>query len=138
MKTKPKICEKCKADNKPRWSAKFKCCKTCFFKYFNKPTAKAPPKKNISKVGSKLLAELAVYRKKRIKFLTENPLCQGNLKGCTFESTDLHHAKGRGKYLNVENYFRALCRNCHDYIELHPDEAKELKLSINRLTDESE
>jgi hypothetical protein len=53
---------------------------------------------------------------------------------CTDYSTDIHHMCGRiGDLLLDTTYWKALCRNCHEWAESHPEEAKEKGLSINRL-----
>jgi hypothetical protein len=42
--------------------------------------------------------------------------------------------KGRsGELLMDSRFFVAVCRNCHEWIENHPVEAKELGYSISRL-----
>ena len=86
--------------------------------------------KRISPISDKQAKRLAEYRKVRDKFMKENPICEvcGNL------ATDLHHAAGRvGDLLTDIRYFKALCRHHHQFIELHPLEAKRMGLSVNRL-----
>jgi hypothetical protein len=38
-----------------------------------------------------------------------------------------------GNLLTDETKFLAVCRACHDWIETHPKEAKELGYSISRI-----
>lgn len=72
------------------------------------------------------------YSKLRRKFLIENPVCQ--VEGCGCEATDVHHRGGRiGKRLTDVSLFMAVCRSHHNYIELHPQEAKAKGFSISRL-----
>ena len=75
----------------------------------------------------------AKYSKLRRVFLTDYPMCQAALTSCTQRSTDIHHKKGRGKYHNDVITWLSVCRTCHNWIELNPIEAEELKLSIKRI-----
>ena len=91
-------------------------------------------KKPIPKVSQKQVERLAQYRKVRDQFMKEHPNCQARLQGCTIKSTDCHHSRGKvGDLLTDKRYFKALCRNCHSYLEVHPDEAKEKGFSLSRL-----
>jgi hypothetical protein len=67
----------------------------------------------------------------------KNQYCHAHLSGCTGnrqEYLTVHHKKGRGKYfLDVSTWLSA-CFNCHQWIETHPEEAKELGLSESRLS----
>jgi len=76
------------------------------------------------------------YSKERRIFLLANPLCKAKLPGkCTISATDVHHTKGReGWLLLAIAFWIPLCRACHMWAEEHPNEAKELKLSLNRLS----
>ena len=70
----------------------------------------------------------------RKAFLIKHTKCQAGLPGCSISSTEVHHKKGRiGSLLIDTNFFLAVCRNCHDYIENNPSEAKDLGLSESRL-----
>lgn len=73
------------------------------------------------------------YTKKRIAFMAMYPYCQARLLGCTQNSTDVHHKAGRGEHHNVISSWLAVCRSCHNWIELHPEESKELGFSELRL-----
>jgi AMMECR1 domain-containing protein len=106
---------------------KDKYCKECWY------TIEKP--KSISPVSEKRRVEMDEYSKKRLAFLSLHQHCQAHLVGCTGTSTDVHHKAGRvgDNYLNM-NTWLAVCRDCHTYIETHPEEAKELGLSESRLT----
>ena len=67
------------------------------------------------------------YLKLRNIYLQANPDCEVKLKGCTGQSEDIHHSKGRGKNLLDVTTFIAVCRNCHDYIhfKMPKQEARE-------------
>lgn len=72
------------------------------------------------------------YAKLRKVYLFTHPVCE--VIGCGCESTEIHHKKGRiGDLLTDERYFLAVCRSHHNYIELHPEEAKEKGYSLSRL-----
>jgi hypothetical protein len=105
---------------------KDKYCKECWY------TIEKP--KSISPVSEKRRVEMDEYSKKRLAFLSLHQRCQAYLVGCTGTSTDVHHKAGRvgDNYLNM-NTWLAVCRDCHTYIETHPEEAKELGLSESRL-----
>lgn len=89
--------------------------------------------RKIKRVSDKLSKELKIYAAKRIIFLAENTQCFAKYNGCYGEVTDIHHSRGRGKYLNDITTWLPLCRSCHNYIETHPKEAKERGFSKNRL-----
>jgi len=83
-----------------------------------------------SKKRSKLNSE---YSKLRKQFLEQYPVCQAKIFNCTTSSSDVHHTKGRGKYLNDTSTWLSVCRNCHNWIEENPNEAKQLGFSKSRL-----
>jgi hypothetical protein len=56
----------------------------------------------------------AVYFKKKKEYLSTHTLCQV----CGYSvSHDVHHIKGRGRFLCDESTFLGCCRWCHDFIE---------------------
>ena len=73
------------------------------------------------------------YRKLRIEYLNNYPMCQAALPRCTHKSSEIHHKKGRGIYHNDVNTWLSVCRTCHNWIELNPIEAEELGFSIKRI-----
>ena len=76
----------------------------------------------------------AAYDVLRKKYLEAHQMCEAHLGGCSTYATDIHHKAGRGQYMLDDTTYLAVCRTCHQYIELHPIEAKEMGFSINRLT----
>ena len=87
--------------------------------------------KKIKHFSDRELKRLAKYRPIRDKFLKENPICM--IDGCNKPSTN-HHSRGRVGYLLFEvKYFRNLCWPHHKYYEEHPEEAKALGISMDRL-----
>ena len=74
----------------------------------------------------------AAYGKLRKPYLIDNPVCHANIHNCTINTTDVHHKQGRGlNYLDV-NTWLPVCRNCHMWIEEHPEESYELGFSSLR------
>lgn len=43
---------------------------------------------------------------------------------CWEPAVDVHHRKGRGKYLCLPRYYMGLCRHHHSWIHDHPKEAR--------------
>lgn len=78
---------------------------------------------------------LAKYRRLRDKYFLENPICE--FPGCGSKEITLHHAKGRiGSFLTDKRYFKSLCWPHHQYVEEHPNEAKRLGLSGNKISND--
>lgn len=96
-------------------------------------TDKKKPKKSISPFSEKMLEGLKVYKVERLKYLEKHPICEAKTNDCTKEAQQIHHKKGRiGSLLTDPAYFLAVCHQCHVYIEVHPEEAKENGWSLER------
>lgn len=130
---KHKKCKNCQMPFIPSYStAQVVCGYVCGMEYARKLN-ESKVKKPINKVSKKKSAENKVYSTLRKVFLESKPECQAKLSGCTWQSTDVHHAKGRGKEtLNIKTWI-SVCRSCHTLIEEKPAMAKEKGLSISRL-----
>lgn len=90
-------------------------------------------KKGIRNVSKKRGVENRVYSDLRKQFL-EGRQCEANLKGCTGQATQVHHAAGRiGSRLVDVKKFVAVCASCHRFLEDNPAKARELGLSKSRL-----
>ena len=64
------------------------------------------------------------YAKKSKQYLQDDPVCEGQLTGCTGVATQVHHSLGRiGDLLTNDKYFKASCHNCNQRAETHPKEA---------------
>ena len=83
------------------------------------------------------------YKKVRREFLLNprNKFCKARIPGICLGTRvqgielDIHHQKGKiGDLLCDTRYFLPVCRACHEYIENHPEIAKTLGFSQNRLT----
>lgn len=65
-------------------------------------------------------------------YLAAHQMCE--IDGCSSKATEVHHKKGRiGKLLNDTDYFLAVCRKDHVFIENNPLWAKQKGYSINRI-----
>jgi len=85
-------------------------------------------------MSDKRKKDTAEYLRVRLIYLNEHQKCEANLFDCKGPSTECHHLAGRiGKRLTDPDNFLAVCRPCHSYLELHPNLAKEMGLSLNRL-----
>ena len=136
MQAKKKLCVGCKSEQyiwKNQSGNRY--CKSCWHRIKGKVNSIKPKpvlKKNtkpIKKVSSKMSAQLTIYNKLRKTFLEKYPLCQASLPGCSLQSTDVHHMKGRGKYLNDPTTWLSVCRTCHNWIEENPIESEQLGFS---------
>lgn len=89
-------------------------------------------RKRISPISEKRKAQLEKYKFVRHEFLKDHKDCQVN--DCLNSATEIHHMRGRsGAQLNVEEDFLATCRECHVYIEDHPDWARAKGYTRSRL-----
>jgi hypothetical protein len=97
-----------------------------------KPTAR---QKRLPSRSPKRAKEERIYSGKRIIFLSAHPMCQAHITGvCTHQSTDVHHKAGRSGDLYLdENFWLAVCRACHMYIELNPLWAREKGFSLSKI-----
>lgn len=94
-----------------------------------------PKKKQpIPKVSKKRQSKEREYQKLRRAFLEKNPVCQ--VKECRRFANDVHHKKARiGDLLTDVSHFMAVCRLCHQKIELNPKWAIENGYSVSRLAE---
>lgn len=105
------------------------------------PVSLKTVKYTIPQKSTKKKTEDREYSKLRIIFFNkeENQLCiVRHIAICTGQATDIHHTMGRGVYLLKTNTWIPVCRHCHNWIENHPKQAKELGFSSSRLENKSE
>ena len=139
MKAKKKICDGCTKERMIWKNHKGKrYCKQCWSYHFvtvNAKSSKPANRKPLANRSTKRAKQEREYLKIRKSFLLSSQGCQASLpKICTRQVTDVHHMKGRiGNLLTDPTYFLAVCRPCHNWIEEHPKEAKELGYSISRI-----
>ena len=92
-----------------------------------KPLTKGKPSKRASQVSKKMSERLKEYRILRGKFLHEYQwcCCDHNIylkepTSCSRRSEDIHHMRGRGKFLLDKTTWLAVCRNHHRMIHDNP------------------
>ncbi len=83
----------------------------------------------LRRVSKKRAVGLRIYSKLRKQFLEEHPYCQAYATiwypACDSPpSVEIHHKRGRGKYLNETSTWLAVCRMSHDFIHQHPKAAR--------------
>jgi hypothetical protein len=136
LQPKLKTCSACGEDKviwKNHEGEKF--CKDCWGK---QAPVKHPKRTAISKLPSDKKKPLdLLYSKMRKEFLSkpENSTCFAKLPGCLNsmgENLTIHHTKGRGRYYLDSTTWIPLCITCHQWVEEHPAQAKELNLSQSR------
>lgn len=102
-------------------------CKYCWSCHKSKTDIKQKPTAVIPKVSSKKRKQDQEYLKLREKYLTKNTLCEVKVAGCMVHATDVHHTysgSDRNTYYLIQSTWKAVCRNCHDWIHTHPIEAR--------------
>ena len=87
---------------------------------------------SLNRFSKKMVKTNSEYSKLRKIHLNKHPMCQAKVFNCSLRSTDIHHTKGRGKYHLDTSTWLSVCRSCHNWIETHPEEAKELGYSHSR------
>lgn len=99
--------------------------------------AKVKGAKPISSMSLKKKLDVQTYTSARILFLSkvENKKCAAKVvSNCRGVASEVHHKKGRiGKNFLDTKTWLAVCRNCHQWIEEHPEDAKKRGFSENRL-----
>lgn len=139
MNVKLKKCAGCSKD-KVIWKNHEgkKYCKDCWYK---EEVPKTPSnKKPIKPKSDKQNVLDVLYSKMRKEFLNrpENATCKAKFQGCVGafkENLTVHHTKGRGRYYLDQTTWIPLCISCHEWVERHPKEAREMGLSGSKITD---
>lgn len=95
------------------------------------PLPKKKPK-GVNKVSKKRIEVNKEYLIVREQYLKIFDVCE--VENCFNPSTEIHHISGRSGELLVDvNNFLAVCRTCHQYIELNPVWAKQQGYSKSRV-----
>ena len=103
-------------------------CKYCWS--CHKSSTNKPQKPNVSvipRVSAKRKKKDAEYLKLRERYLTDNSLCKVKVQGCSSNATDVHHThagSNRDAFYLVQSTWIPVCRNCHNWIHEHPEEAR--------------
>lgn len=92
-------------------------------------------------MSNALKIEHGHYLIEKALYLRDHPCCECHdmisekrgltpiTRGCV-SSRDVHHKKGRGKLLRVQEWWLACCRMCHDYIETNKKWARSVGLIL--------
>ena len=139
MKTKQKLCDGCGElrhiwKNVTEEDGRKRYCKTCWScRDSTKPKLSSKP---IARRSPKRAKQEGEYSKKAKAFKEEHSFCQACLPNiCTSKTNDVHHMKGRvADLLLDEEYWLAVCRSCHEWIEANPIEARDLGYSVSKIT----
>ena len=128
MKVKLKECDGCQKMT-VIWKNHegYRYCKNCWSSHSSKDNTQKPTKSVIPPVSSKRKKKDQEYLKLRERFLTQNHLCQVAVSGCTNGATDVHHTyagANRDAFYLVQSTWKAVCRNCHDWVHANPAEAR--------------
>jgi len=139
MKSKQKLCDGCGElrhiwKNVSEEGERKRFCQRCWSarkSKKHKPTVSKTPLRSRSPRRSK---EESQYNKEAKKFKEENPHCQICIPGiCTKKTHDVHHMKGReGALLLAQEYWKATCRSCHEWVTVNSKEAIDLGHSLPR------
>jgi hypothetical protein len=90
-------------------------------------------RKPIPRISDKRKKQEVAYQALRKVYLATHPQCEANIQGvCSGEPAhEIHHTysgKDREKYYLDTTTWKAVERCCHDWIHLHPIEAREMGL----------
>lgn len=93
-----------------------------------KAAPRAPKRKTrVRPRSTKLASGMNLYRKRAKVYKIENPTCAG--PGCRRPTEDVHHTRGRsGKMLLLAEFWKPVCRKCHDWIAANPLDARAVGL----------
>jgi len=134
---KPKKCsnKSCRKEFTPTHSSLEKFCSFPCAKEGRNPDLKLKAVYKIPKVSKKRQVEQLQYQVLRTEFLSkpENKICPIT----NLPTTDIHHKKGRvgNLYLNTQ-FWIALSREGHKFVEENPEWAKVNGYSLNRLSND--
>jgi len=127
MTPKKKICSGCNTEQyiwKRHQGEPY--CKHCWSCHKSDDSPQKP-KNIIPLVSSKKKKQDQEYLKLREKYLSDYDLCMVVVSGCSHKATDVHHTyagSNRAAFYLVQSTWKAVCRNCHDWIHAHPQEAR--------------
>lgn len=131
MKTKLKICDNCFKD-RIIWKQHCgrKLCQQCWNKIKPGKTIQKSPTP-IAKRSDKRVKQEVVYGILRKQFLKDHPTCMITISGiCSGKpSNQVHHrysGKDRDKYFLDTTTWLSTEQSCHDWVHLHPVQAREL------------
>ena len=94
----------------------------CQSHQYLRPDYKRPQRKPFSDKRTEINKE---YYAQSREFIKEHPNCVVTAPGCAGKSKDVHHLRGRGRFLLDKSTWLAVCRNCHEKIERDDKWARE-------------
>ena len=141
MKTKKKKCDGCEEQryiwkNVMENSVRKRYCKGCWSVQNNSIKSKPTPiRKPIAHRSSRKKKEDFQYSKQSKTYKENHPNCYACIPNtCTHRTTDVHHKAGRIEELLLDQrYWLPVCRPCHDWIETHPQESRDLGYSVSKI-----
>lgn len=105
------------------------------YKYSDSKPAKEKKVYEIPKESKKRAKQNRIDRKQNKEIISERPLCEMKLPGCTIYAEGIQHIRGRiGKRLTDKENKIPACNHCNRRAETHPKEAREKKVSKSRLS----
>lgn len=135
MKLKFLCCDGCR-ENRVIWKnhidengVRKRYCRNCWSAHENGKRSKKPTlRKPLRTHSLKRQKQEKEYSSLRKDFLEEHPYCQIAIPGiCAHRSTEIHHTNDRnGDKLNDVTYWLAVDRACHNWVHLHPKQARAL------------
>lgn len=132
---KQKKCRNCRKEFTPTHNSLEAFCSFPCAKEGRKPDLKLKTVYKIPKVSKKRQVEQLQYQVLRTEFLSkpENKICPITGR----ETTDIHHKKGRvgSLFLNTD-FWIALSREGHKFVEENPEWSKANGYSLNRLSND--
>jgi hypothetical protein len=84
----------------------------------------------IRPISQKMATALKIYSVLAKDYLRDHPKCECGRLGCNRASEEIHHTKGRGKFLCAVDSFKALSRICHRWTHDNHALAKALGLFL--------
>ena len=104
--------------NKTRWRKPYR---RCAITLKNMKRGSLKRNKRINRVSDRHKKELDEYSKKRKEYFMLHHFCEV----CNEPACDIHHKARRGKNLNNQDTWMAVCRKCHNKIESNGKWARE-------------
>lgn len=87
----------------------------------------------INSVSKRRAKDMRLYKKIRLDFLEDHPLCEIKSKVCTYVATEISHMKGRGMYYLVVSTWEAACHPCGQFVTNNPTWAFENGHALDRI-----
>jgi hypothetical protein len=84
----------------------------------------------LKKMSKKKAQQDRAFRILKPIYIRSHPYCE-MFDDCFNETVDIHHMKGQaGELMCDEEWFKATCRPCHDWVETHKNKARAMGLIL--------